>query len=873
MAVIINLKEIFSTDSQVEVSSKVNFNFNQLLALGVGQPGPIGPQGGDGLNGPVGLPGPVGPVGSMIFGVIPPVSVTAPAPSSIPATIETGDILITSDTVLKRVLPAISPTGWEKIADFNILVQNALGSNISPFVKLTPTSRIIKPRITSGTDLTNSLTPNDPSTKTEGLGPNYQTVLYNFNELKTSSVILSGGIIQISSNASSAKSFSALTAIDTVADTITINSHGLITGAYVTYSTEGGDPVGGLTNFTGYFVLFVDSNTIKLCETLEDTTTNSPIDLTATGTGSAPHKLLTYPASVDSMFPATSNLSVYSYFDATATPAKEFATTGKGYRHQFELGSIDTLGTSYTSSVSGPSYVISPSFENLRMRKYRLAYINTTPGDQATPGTYYLRAEYDLSSTGIQSSPESFAPRRNSEQIWKINKATSLVSSTRTVEMRLTNSVLLAENETASGIQVDGIFLKRSATFDGTTSPASYFGMGFDPTLSNSMNFMLSSGMTFSFNRTIRVGTTQVSPTGIEYTGTSGTTWSIYAPAKFIVATAINFQVVGSMSTTGKLVIGTVNTTTAADVRSLVITPTGEVQKVDAAPIPLGGIIMWSGLISTIPNGWALCDGANGTPDLRNRFIVGSAVDYGGSSATLVTSAPTKTGGSLTHTHTAVGTAITPGQLPPHQHEYQDAFYSENGGHKPTGNMIGSGDTDGDNGFYYRTRSGAASGTPPAPGQRPQTDVTGLGEIHTHTINSATVLPPYYALAFIMYVGVQVIATTTTTTSTTTAAPTTTTSTTLPPFGIYTPFTVINASYISSTGACSGSGPTTTLYHNGSGALPDVGDRIYTGSSGGGYYGGNAWMKINAESTVIQISNSGIVIDALGCGGFLYAPS
>ena len=37
-----------------------------------------------------------------------------------------------------------------------------------------------------------------------------------------------------------------------------------------------------------------------------------------------------------------------------------------------------------------------------------------------------------------------------------------------------------------------------------------------------------------------------------------------------------------------------------------------------------GMIIMWSGVPSTIPRGWKLCDGKNGTPDLRNRFIVGS---------------------------------------------------------------------------------------------------------------------------------------------------------------------------------------------------------------------------------------------------------
>ena len=46
--------------------------------------------------------------------------------------------------------------------------------------------------------------------------------------------------------------------------------------------------------------------------------------------------------------------------------------------------------------------------------------------------------------------------------------------------------------------------------------------------------------------------------------------------------------------------------------------------------IPVGGIIMWSG--STVPNGWALCNGqkSNGvqTPNLCNRFIVGSGIEY-----------------------------------------------------------------------------------------------------------------------------------------------------------------------------------------------------------------------------------------------------
>lgn len=44
--------------------------------------------------------------------------------------------------------------------------------------------------------------------------------------------------------------------------------------------------------------------------------------------------------------------------------------------------------------------------------------------------------------------------------------------------------------------------------------------------------------------------------------------------------------------------------------------------------IPKGTIVLWSGAIATIPNGWVLCDGTNGTPDLRNRFVVGAGSEY-----------------------------------------------------------------------------------------------------------------------------------------------------------------------------------------------------------------------------------------------------
>ncbi len=58
-----------------------------------------------------------------------------------------------------------------------------------------------------------------------------------------------------------------------------------------------------------------------------------------------------------------------------------------------------------------------------------------------------------------------------------------------------------------------------------------------------------------------------------------------------------------------------------------------------------GQIVLWYGSIATIPDGWVLCDGDNGTPDLRNRFMVGAGDSY----------AVDDTGGSVNHNHNFTG--------------------------------------------------------------------------------------------------------------------------------------------------------------------------------------------------------------------------
>lgn len=135
--------------------------------------------------------------------------------------------------------------------------------------------------------------------------------------------------------------------------------------------------------------------------------------------------------------------------------------------------------------------------------------------------------------------------------------------------------------------------------------------------------------------------------------------------------------------------------------------------------VPSGGIIMWSGSIASIPSGWFLCNGLNGTPDLRDRFVVGAGSTY----------AVAATGGSadaivVSHNHTATSTVTDPGHL----HDFKSGF---SGGFGNRGDATG---TQVDNSTATATT-----------GITVVTTVASTGSSGTNAN-----LPPYYALAYIM---------------------------------------------------------------------------------------------------------------------------
>jgi len=139
-----------------------------------------------------------------------------------------------------------------------------------------------------------------------------------------------------------------------------------------------------------------------------------------------------------------------------------------------------------------------------------------------------------------------------------------------------------------------------------------------------------------------------------------------------------------------------------------------------ATPIPAGGIFLWSGSIGSIPAGYVLCNGSNGTPDLRDRFVVGAgstyAVDATGGSANAIVAS---------HTHTATSAVTDPG----HTHSYASAVFNcnQNSGQVQAG---------------VTTTGTTASNT---------TGITVATTVDTAgTSGTNANLPPYYALCYIM---------------------------------------------------------------------------------------------------------------------------
>lgn len=147
--------------------------------------------------------------------------------------------------------------------------------------------------------------------------------------------------------------------------------------------------------------------------------------------------------------------------------------------------------------------------------------------------------------------------------------------------------------------------------------------------------------------------------------------------------------------------------------------------------IPTGGIIIWSGASAAIPTGWLLCNGTSGTPDLRDRFVVGAGSSY----------AVGATGGANTATTGSSGAGST---------STVSVTVSRDGWGTSGGNLnsstsvqsgrivVGSGSVE----TYETLESLRSSGNDITTGSHSHT----ISD-HTHTVDTRS---PYYALCYIM---------------------------------------------------------------------------------------------------------------------------
>jgi hypothetical protein len=190
------------------------------------------------------------------------------------------------------------------------------------------------------------------------------------------------------------------------------------------------------------------------------------------------------------------------------------------------------------------------------------------------------------------------------------------------------------------------------------------------------------------------------------------------------------FTNAGTLTSSGTLAVtGALTLDGSAGTSGQVIVSTGSGNTPTwGSGFPSGGIIMWSGSVASIPAGWYLCDGTNGTPNLTDRMVIGAGSTYsvdgtGGSKDAIVVS----------HTHSGSTSSV--------------------GNHTHTMNTRW--DWFDESIELQRTVFPYAGGTTSG---REDTKTTNGGGSHSHTMSLNSTgssgtnanLPPYYALAFIM---------------------------------------------------------------------------------------------------------------------------
>lgn len=145
--------------------------------------------------------------------------------------------------------------------------------------------------------------------------------------------------------------------------------------------------------------------------------------------------------------------------------------------------------------------------------------------------------------------------------------------------------------------------------------------------------------------------------------------------------------------------------------------------------VPPGTIAIWSGTETDKPDGWFICNGENGTPDLRDRFVMGA----GGSEP------PGEFGEEQTHTHQVreASTSSETGEEPAHKHKFPVPWYGRDFEDGDWSGIDTNGDFEKDN--EYTEEAGKHRHT-----------FTATIPAVTSDPNSGSVRPRWFALLYIM---------------------------------------------------------------------------------------------------------------------------
>lgn len=181
-----------------------------------------------------------------------------------------------------------------------------------------------------------------------------------------------------------------------------------------------------------------------------------------------------------------------------------------------------------------------------------------------------------------------------------------------------------------------------------------------------------------------------------------------------------------------------------------------------ATQLPRGIITMWFGATNAVPSGWALCDGNNGTPNLKDRFIVGAGQSYGvGNTGGNITQTPSVWTNAAGTGIQVAGTAINESQMPWHTHSGSVGSDASITAQRNVKEMY-DGEWLSAECFYAMDMFPNATRKPlkefsaslsinGTGGSQPHYHgVIDNGHAHTAAASAIDVRPPYYALAFIM---------------------------------------------------------------------------------------------------------------------------